>query len=355
MQEVKGLEEQDQEDEPDGNEEINARTIPSLRSLTTRVLFELHFARVDVSFRGLNEVPLALFELANITFLNLDFNQIKALPEQISYLSCLEKLHVNNNQLETLPFSIGELTCLKELELYNNHLKYLPSSIGKLASLRELVLNQNEIHYFPKECCLPKLKGLNLDHNCLESLPNEIGKMSSLEWLFLDDNRISEIPEQIGCMTSLEQLFLSDNNISKLPQQIQNLTSLHRLFVKGNPVTCQTSVEFGDVGFHVTSIKVPSLKSLCAKYLLDNQIQTIILPNDLQEYLTTNHKCFVCTKYYLEPEVEGFGMSEFEWHMLPFYYNLCSYKCSSILRRLKISQWKGKRQQTNAQIQKNFN
>jgi len=339
----------EEEDDPlkkeeNAHEEITSRdqAIYQLQCMTSNFLFECNLTKVDFSFQGLEKLPIDIFELHHLTFLNLNYNQVTSLPEQISNLKRLEKFHVNNNQLESLPIEIGDLSSLKELELYNNHIETLPLSMKNLTSLQEFILNQNKIQTFPKECCLPRLRGLDLDHNCLESLPKEIGKMSSLQWLFLDDNHISELPEQIGNLTSLERLFLSDNNISSLPLQIKKLTSLHRLFVEGNPVTSFTAMEFGEFGFHITLVHVPSLKSICGKFLLDFKLYTSNLPNELKEYLDNASECLICGKNYFEPVVEGCGLSEFEWYTLPFAYNLCSSKCAATLVQSKIAEWKSR-------------
>src|SRR5262245_49381577 len=74
----------------------------------------------------LTELPDALWQLTQLTELNLSDNQLTTLPESLGQLTELTELDLSNNQLTTLPESLGQLTQLTELDLSNNQLTTLP-------------------------------------------------------------------------------------------------------------------------------------------------------------------------------------------------------------------------------------
>ena len=59
--------------------------------------------RLDLSGKGLTELPAEIGNLTNLTLLNLRDNQLTALPPGIGNLINLKGLSVSHNQLTALP------------------------------------------------------------------------------------------------------------------------------------------------------------------------------------------------------------------------------------------------------------
>jgi len=73
-----------------------------------------------------------------VTSLNLSGKGLSELPLQIAQLTNLTRLELSNNHLRELPPQIARLTNLTRLELSNNHLRELPREIGQF---RDCTLN----------------------------------------------------------------------------------------------------------------------------------------------------------------------------------------------------------------------
>ena len=136
--------------------------------------------KIKVCIQWMPSFPKCVIMLKSLTYLNLQYNEIKSLPA-----------------------TIGQLTSLKELNLRHNLLRSLPDSIGLLISLKEL----------------------NLRENLIRSLPNTIGQLTALTSLDLEINNLTVLPDTIGQLTSLEDLNLGQNKLTTLPKSIGLLTS----------------------------------------------------------------------------------------------------------------------------------
>jgi internalin A len=130
---------------------------------------------LDLSRRGLDELPASIGQLTHLQSLNLARNRLTSLPESIGQLTQLEWLYLEDNQLTSLPESIGRLTRLQTLVLYDNRLTSLPESIGQLI----------------------QLKSLYLDGNQLTSLPVSLRNLRSLETLLLHGNDTLGLPAEV--------------------------------------------------------------------------------------------------------------------------------------------------------------
>jgi small GTP-binding protein len=86
---------------------------------------------LDLSGKGLSELPSEIAQLTNLTRLSLSFNQLRALPPVIAQLTNLTQLYLSFNQLRALPPVIAQLTNLTRLDLNNNPLTSPPPEIVK--------------------------------------------------------------------------------------------------------------------------------------------------------------------------------------------------------------------------------
>jgi len=180
----------------------------------------------------------AICQLPNLTVLDLRNNQFSSLPPEICKLKDLTKLNLYGNYISSLPREIDQLTKLTWLNLGHNHFNRLPSEIGKLTKLTKLDLRHSQFSSLPPEICkLTKLKELNLSNNEFNTLPLEICQLTNLQLLFLLDNQLTTLPPEICKLTKLTVLNLSNNRLSSLPPEICKLRKLEELYFGRNPLT----------------------------------------------------------------------------------------------------------------------
>jgi GTPase SAR1 family protein len=190
----------------------------------------------------LTALPPEIGQLTKLTTLYLSYNQLTALPPEIGQLAKLTTLYLSHNQLTALPPEIGQLTKLTTLYLKGNQLTTLPPEIGQLTNLTKLVLWSNQLTALPPEFgLLTNLTKLDLSGNQLTVLPPEIGQLTNLTKLDLSGNQLTALPPEIGLLTNLETLNLGDesgsNKLKVLPPELGQLTKLKTLELKDIPLT----------------------------------------------------------------------------------------------------------------------
>ncbi len=170
---------------------------------------------LDLSEQGLTELPSGLFQLINLTKLNLYGNRLTLLSPQIVLLKNLKWLNLNQNHLPELPAELCQLIKLEHLSLALNPLNALPSKIEQLSGL----------------------KFLDLDYLHLTSLPTNIVRLSNLTELSCIGNQLTKLPKKINQLANLQVLWIYDNRLSSLPQEFNQLSRLERIHLHGNPLT----------------------------------------------------------------------------------------------------------------------
>jgi len=153
-----------------------------------------------LSHQGLTKLPPELFQLKNLTSLDLGGNQLTALPPELFQLKNLTGLHIYGNQLSSLPPELFQLKNLTTLDLGFNQLTSLSSELFQLKNLTELYLSFNQ----------------------LTSIPPELFQLKNLTTLHLNSNQLTSLPPQIVELTKLERLDLSDNPLISPPLEIAN-------------------------------------------------------------------------------------------------------------------------------------
>lgn len=183
---------------------------------------------IDLSGKGLTEIPQEVLNEPSIQVLNLSNNQIKSIPQALANLTDLRQLNLNNNpHLDVYSFDWSALQDLEVLQLSRTDLNSLPSSIGLCQNLRQLKLYRNELFEFPQDIIeLFRLELLDLSYNQIPSIPDWIAEFSRLKRLHLEWNLITQLPENIGELKRLEVLQVHANNLQELPQSISKLNSL---------------------------------------------------------------------------------------------------------------------------------
>jgi hypothetical protein len=136
-----------------------------------------------------------------------------------SKLEKTTELDLSNKGITELPDEIGDLTWLKSLNLSYNNIIDLPSSICNLVKLEELFLTRNHLTKLPIGIgSLNKLEILDLSYNPLVKIPREIGMLTNLESLDASYCELRTLPLEITNLFSLKTLTLEENPIV-FPQQ----------------------------------------------------------------------------------------------------------------------------------------
>ncbi|XGV88140.1 MAG: leucine-rich repeat domain-containing protein [Limnothrix sp. BL-A-16] len=224
------------------------------------------WTELDLSWKGLEELPVEIGQLHNLRSLNLGGNQLSQLPVEIGQLHNLKTLALDFNQLSQLPAEIGQLKSLVTLELWSNPLSSLPAEISQLQNLSTLELCHNSLNSFPLEIIqLQNLKTLILGGKQITKLPPEIVNLKRLNWLsltnanliqipieifqlknlvglHLNNNKLDFLPIDITCLQNLAELHLAYNQLNHIPTFIRELINLERLDLRGNPIPISSEI-----------------------------------------------------------------------------------------------------------------
>ena len=185
---------------------------------------------LDLSFRGIQELPSEIGKLQNLTSLDLSGNPLRKVPAAITQLQNLTSLDISKNQLSEVPAAITQLQNLTSLDISANQLSAVPAAIFQLQNLTSLNLSGNPLRKVPAAIFqLQNLTSLDISRNKLSEVPAAITQLQNLTSLNLSGNQLSEVPAAIIQLQNLTSLNLRDNLLSEVPAaitQLQNLTSL---------------------------------------------------------------------------------------------------------------------------------
>ncbi|XP_015840648.1 leucine-rich repeat serine/threonine-protein kinase 1 isoform X3 [Tribolium castaneum] len=175
--------------------------------------------RLDVSNNNLTSIPLAVFQLYSLRYLNIGQNKIEKLPTPVA--SPTKKGVRKKNANEELNYSCP---VLEELYLQDNRLDHIPDAIFRLPSLVTLVVSNNKLQQLSYNMWLaPKLKELNASFNLLKELPTnmsetqeECDKMS----VSSSDSQLSshcdhDSESEVRCDFDLDSKYLSSDENSQ--------------------------------------------------------------------------------------------------------------------------------------------
>lgn len=121
---------------------------------------------LDVSRNLIKSLPGNLASLSQITTINISNNKLESFPSLLNNAKLIV-VDLSYNNLTAFPdICSSELANLSELKLQGNQIEEIPTTIGLLPALKMLDISNNKIKTLPGEladCC--KLKEINLKSN----------------------------------------------------------------------------------------------------------------------------------------------------------------------------------------------
>ncbi|XP_030762504.1 leucine-rich repeat serine/threonine-protein kinase 1 isoform X2 [Sitophilus oryzae] len=172
--------------------------------------------RLDISNNNISALPLAVFSLQSLKYLNVSQNKIEKLPLPEASPSKKNSKKKSNVQKE-LNYSC---VVLEELYLQDNRIDQIPEAIFRLPNLITLVVSNNKLQLLPFEMWLaPKLKELNASFNLLKDLPR--ASVDTKE--DLDRMSVSSSDSHLSSFAEVD----SENEITEFDKIIGNEDAIH--------------------------------------------------------------------------------------------------------------------------------
>jgi Leucine-rich repeat (LRR) protein len=193
---------------------------------------------LNLSHRGLNEIPLSIGNLSFLWSLDVSKNSISSLPSTLKDIPQLTALSLDSTDISIFPAVVTECTSLQWLLMRATGIRDLPQELTRLSALHVLDMSEDSLTIVPMVISsLLSLKTLMLSRNQLKKIPEEISNLKSLEYLHLDDNQLDSLPDTITSLKNLTTLYVYRNNLSTLPDSIGNMAELTTLDVQSNKLT----------------------------------------------------------------------------------------------------------------------
>ena len=133
-------------------------------------------------------------------------------------LKLFTSINLSHNDIITLPVMLFQLPSLRFLNLSNNKIKLLPGDDESIQTNRtsrnieELFKDQS----LTENWNCPSLVEIDLQHNLLTTLPRLIFHMPSLTTVNCGYNKITNVPFDIWTSNSLKTLILKRNQLKSL-------------------------------------------------------------------------------------------------------------------------------------------
>ena len=156
-------------------------------------------------------------------------------------------IDLSNKGLKEIPTDVFKCKRLRKLILRGNNITKIPQEIAQLKGLSVLDLSDNKIKTFYAPICqLKNLKILILNRNSIKKIPKQIQLLKKLKKFGLAYNLLRELPEEIKYLSSLEELNISNNTLNKFPELLILIQTLKKLWIRGFSI--ETSKDLNTVG-----------------------------------------------------------------------------------------------------------
>ena len=118
--------------------------------------------KLNLSHKGLTEIPDEVFRLKHLRVLDLSYNNLTVIPEDIFKLPHLRTLVVSHHHISSLPFALGKSSIQDLIADYNNIDFLLPIT---LIGLRKLIISHNRLNIGLIRIPLPSMHHMDIRHN----------------------------------------------------------------------------------------------------------------------------------------------------------------------------------------------
>ncbi|KAK7861679.1 hypothetical protein R5R35_005355 [Gryllus longicercus] len=200
------------------------------------VLFAV--TRIDLSKNALTWLPLVLFQLHSLRYLNVAQNKIERLPIRTDKggLASPAKKSGSKSNKTTVTKTGYTAPVLEELYLQDNRLDQIPEDIFQLPSLVTLDISNNKLQTLPYNMWkAPKLKELNAAFNLLRELPSNPPEIACDVQSPVHSEKGSSFADSVENLeTSCSEI--SEDSTSVSEDQLLDARALHASFVKTKSV-----------------------------------------------------------------------------------------------------------------------
>lgn len=213
---------------------------------STRSLFRENSVQSFLGLRVLNLYDNELTSLQGIGLLahspvediNIGGNKLSTIPLEMGLLTSLRSLWLDDNLLNEFPICLCELVNLTSLRLSGNSISELPSTVANLQKLEVLALDNNDFEEIP-DCVyeLSNLRELWIRQNKISHIPEDISQLSNLEILSVSSNKLTAIGDCIAALISLRRLYANGNVITALSSELPSLPKLETINLSNNLLT----------------------------------------------------------------------------------------------------------------------
>jgi hypothetical protein len=194
-----------------------------------RTAFAQGIIWLDVSNRGLVELPSDMSQMRTLKRFECHCNSLTEVPDGISALTSLYYLSLHSNQIHTVSKNIIRLQNLKWLSLHANKLTSIPSLPVSVERVSFHINTICDIDPDTNIAHCQNLIALSMFNNNLTRIPISLFKnLPFCTTLGLQCNQLKEIPESIGDLESLLFLWLYNNNLTEIPNSIKRLKNLKK-------------------------------------------------------------------------------------------------------------------------------
>ncbi len=132
---------------------------------------------LDLGGMGFEQLPEQIWELENLTTIDLYNNKLKELPESLMQFRSLEKLYASKNPLTSLPLFLSDLPNLRVLKIDNAQITEFPNGLCKHPALEDISMENNQIEIIPSALKdMPKLKLFDFRGNPVINLSQSVLK-----------------------------------------------------------------------------------------------------------------------------------------------------------------------------------
>ncbi|HOY19110.1 MAG TPA: leucine-rich repeat domain-containing protein [Haliscomenobacter sp.] len=184
-------------------------------------------AKANLGGMSLKDIPQALFELADLTALDLSCNYLESLPAKFLQFKQLSKINLFDCEFEAFPEVLLQMPSLQEINLGKNSLSRLPDGLVNLSNLKKMGLYRCNLSEFPEQLYhLDKLEEIDLSYQ--EEQPALIinQPLHALKTLHLNANFGTSI--QVA-LPNLQELSMRNCSVKEFPTSILSSKKLKKL------------------------------------------------------------------------------------------------------------------------------